>query len=111
MPDMTYEDLEDLARRRQGERLERLRAERWPQGCRALPPAIQRDRQHASGRLRRRHQERLVLHRPPAPMTAPREDGKLTVALISEVYWEADGPQRLKERLAEASDRGADLAV
>ena len=39
-------------------------------------------------------------------MTAPREDGKLTVALISEVYWEADGPQRLKERLAEASDRG-----
>ncbi len=44
-------------------------------------------------------------------MTAPREDGKLTVALISEVYWEADGPQRLKERLAEASDRGADLAV
>ena len=44
-------------------------------------------------------------------MTAPREDGKLTVALISEVYWEADGPQRLKERLAEASERGADLAV
>jgi N-carbamoylputrescine amidase len=40
-----------------------------------------------------------------------RADGKLTVALISEVYWEADGPQRLKERLAEASDRGADLAV
>jgi len=40
-----------------------------------------------------------------------RGDGKLTVALISEVYWEADGPQRLKERLAEAADRGADLAV
>ena len=45
-------------------------------------------------------------------MTAPtRADGKLTVALISEVFWEADGPQRLKQRLAEAADRGADLAV
>jgi deaminated glutathione amidase len=44
----------------------------------------------------------------PAPV---RADGKLTVGLISEVYWEADGPQRLKERLAEAADRGADLAV
>ena len=43
--------------------------------------------------------------------TPTRADGKLTVALISEVYWEADGPQRLKERLAEASDRGADVAV
>ena len=42
---------------------------------------------------------------------AQRGDGKLTVALISEVYWEADGPQRLKQRLAEASDRGADVAV
>ena len=42
---------------------------------------------------------------------ATRADGKLTFALISEVYWEADGPQRLKERLAEASDRGADVAV
>jgi N-carbamoylputrescine amidase len=40
-----------------------------------------------------------------------RTDGRLTVALISEVYWEADGRQRLKERLAEAADRGADLAV
>ena len=40
-----------------------------------------------------------------------RADGKLTVALISEVYWEPDGAQRLKERLAEASERGADLAV
>ena len=40
-----------------------------------------------------------------------RADGKLTVALISEVYWEADGPQRLKQRLAEASDCGADVAV
>ena len=43
-------------------------------------------------------------------MTA-RADGKLTVALISEVFWEADGTQRLRERLAEAADRGADLAV
>jgi predicted amidohydrolase len=40
-----------------------------------------------------------------------RADGKLTVALISEVFWEPDGEQRLKQRLAEAADRGADLAV
>ena len=40
-----------------------------------------------------------------------RSDGKLTVALISEVFWEADGAHRLKERLAEAAERGADLAV
>jgi N-carbamoylputrescine amidase len=40
-----------------------------------------------------------------------RADGKLTVALVSEVFWQADGVQRLKERLAEAADRGADLAV
>ena len=40
-----------------------------------------------------------------------RADGKLTVALISEVFWEPDGTARLRERLAEASDRGADLAV
>jgi N-carbamoylputrescine amidase len=44
-----------------------------------------------------------------APPT--RADGKLTVALISEVFWEADGPQRLKELLAEVAERGADLAV
>lgn len=46
-------------------------------------------------------------------MTPPpvRADGKLTVALISEVYWEADGVARLTARLAEAADRGADLAV
>lgn len=45
-------------------------------------------------------------------MTAlARKDGKLTVALISEVYWEADGTQRLRQRLAEAAERGADLAV
>ena len=40
-----------------------------------------------------------------------RADGKLTIALVSEVYWQPDGPQRLKGRLAEASERGADLAV
>ncbi|HYI67436.1 MAG TPA: carbon-nitrogen hydrolase family protein [Candidatus Limnocylindrales bacterium] len=44
-----------------------------------------------------------------APPT--RADGKLTVALISEVFWEPDGTARLRERLAEAADRGADLAV
>jgi predicted amidohydrolase len=44
----------------------------------------------------------------PAP---PRADGKLTVALISEVFWEPDGTDRLRDRLAEAADRGADLAV
>jgi predicted amidohydrolase len=44
-----------------------------------------------------------------APLT--RADGKLTVALISEVFWEADGAVRLKQRLAEAAERGADLAV
>ena len=45
-------------------------------------------------------------------MTAPpRADGKLTVALISEVFWEADGIGRLGERLDQAADRGADLAV
>jgi predicted amidohydrolase len=44
--------------------------------------------------------------------TAPtRADGKLTIALISEVYWEPDGAGRLADRLAEAADRGADLAV
>jgi N-carbamoylputrescine amidase len=40
-----------------------------------------------------------------------RSDGKLTIALISEVFWEADGAARLKQRLAEVADRGADLAV
>jgi predicted amidohydrolase len=45
-------------------------------------------------------------------MTQPsRADGKLTVALISEVYWQPDGVARLRERLAQAADRGADLAV
>ena len=43
--------------------------------------------------------------------TATRADGKLTVALISEVFWEPDGVQRMKQRLAEVAERGADLAV
>jgi N-carbamoylputrescine amidase len=40
-----------------------------------------------------------------------RADGKLTVALISEVFWEPDGAARLRDRLNEAAERGADLAV
>ena len=44
-----------------------------------------------------------------APST--RADGRLTVALISEVFWEPDGAARLRQRLGEAADRGADLAV
>jgi predicted amidohydrolase len=40
-----------------------------------------------------------------------RGDGKLTVALVSEVFWEPDGRGRLRDRLAEAAERGADLAV
>ena len=44
-------------------------------------------------------------------VSAPRSDGRLTVALISEVFWEADGPARLGERLDEAAARGADLAL
>lgn len=49
----------------------------------------------------------------PSMTTVPpaRADGKLTVALVSEVFWEADGAQRLRQRLADAADRGADLAV
>ena len=46
------------------------------------------------------------------PMTTlSRSDGKLTVALISEVFWEPDGIGRLKDRMREAAERGADLAV
>ena len=45
-------------------------------------------------------------------MTTPaRADGHLTIALISETFWEPDGAVRLKQRLAEAVDRGADLAL
>ena len=43
--------------------------------------------------------------------SATRQDGKLTVALISEVYWEPDGVGRLRDRLAEAAERGADVAL
>ena len=42
---------------------------------------------------------------------AARRDGKLTVALISEVYFQPDGAARLEERLAEAAARGADIAL
>jgi predicted amidohydrolase len=41
----------------------------------------------------------------------PRADGKLTVALISDVFWQPDGIGRLRDRLDEAARRGADLAV
>jgi N-carbamoylputrescine amidase len=45
-------------------------------------------------------------------MTAsPRTDRKLTVALISDVFWQPDGIGRLRDRLDEAARRGADLAV
>jgi predicted amidohydrolase len=44
------------------------------------------------------------------PATA-RNDGKLTVALVSEVFWQPDGIGRLRERLDEAARKGADLAV
>jgi N-carbamoylputrescine amidase len=43
--------------------------------------------------------------------TPNRADGKLTVALISEVFWEPDGAARLADRLREAVERGADLGV
>jgi predicted amidohydrolase len=42
---------------------------------------------------------------------APRTDGRLRVALISDTFHEPDGPVRLKQTLAEAASRGADLAV
>ncbi len=46
-------------------------------------------------------------------MTAPpmRADSKLTVALVADVFWEPDGDARLEDRLREAVERGADLAV
>ncbi len=37
--------------------------------------------------------------------------GSLTVALISEAFFDRDGEERLRTRLAEAKARGADLAV
>jgi N-carbamoylputrescine amidase len=42
---------------------------------------------------------------------APREDGRLTVALVSEVFWQPDGLGRLGERLDQCVQRGADLAL
>lgn len=44
-------------------------------------------------------------------MPPVRDDGRLTVALVSEVFFEADGAARLQDRLQEAAERGADLAV
>lgn len=45
-------------------------------------------------------------------MTTPtRGDGRLRIALVSETFFEPDGEGRLRERLAEAADRGADVAV
>jgi len=41
----------------------------------------------------------------------PRADGRLTVALVSEVFWEPDGIGRLGETLDRCVERGADLAV
>ena len=40
-----------------------------------------------------------------------RADGRMTVALVSEVFWEPDGAVRLRQRLAEAAERGADVAL
>lgn len=40
-----------------------------------------------------------------------RPNRTLTVALISEVFWEPDGPARLRARLDEAAQQGAELAV
>ncbi len=37
--------------------------------------------------------------------------GRLTVALISEVFWQPDGADLLTERLREAADQGAELAL
>jgi len=45
-------------------------------------------------------------------MSAPaRTDGRLTVALVSEVFWQPDGLGRLDQRLDEAARRGADIAL
>jgi predicted amidohydrolase len=43
--------------------------------------------------------------------TAIRHDGKLTVALVSEAFFEADGVARLQDRLQEAAEGGADVAL
>ena len=44
-------------------------------------------------------------------LAAPARTGELTVALVSEVFWEPDGLGRLAERLDQCVQRGADLAV
>jgi len=44
-------------------------------------------------------------------VAAQRADGRLTVALVSEVFWEPDGIGRLAATLDECAERGADLAV
>jgi predicted amidohydrolase len=36
---------------------------------------------------------------------------RLTIGLVSEVFWEPDGVVRLRQRLAEAAERGAELAL
>lgn len=43
--------------------------------------------------------------------TPPRADGRLRVALVSDTFFEPDGPVRLKQTLSEAAGRGADVAV
>jgi N-carbamoylputrescine amidase len=48
---------------------------------------------------------------PHAMSTPARNDGRLTVALVSEVFWEPDGIGRLGQTLDECVERGADLAV
>jgi predicted amidohydrolase len=44
-------------------------------------------------------------------VATPRADGRLTVALVSEVFWQPDGAGRLAERLDQCVERGADLAL
>lgn len=51
------------------------------------------------------------LYASPMRSAPARTDGRLTVALISEVFWQPDGAVRLRERLAEAAERGADIAI
>ena len=41
----------------------------------------------------------------------PRADGRLTVALVSEVFWQPDGIGRLGSTLDQCVERGADVAV
>jgi len=47
----------------------------------------------------------------PRVSSPARDDGRLTVALVSEVFWEPDGLGRLAQRLDQCVQRGADLAV